>query len=87
MIRSEKREKTVSVTVLLDAVCDKCGNDITVNAHTAYQRNIAGGKVEVTFAYGSQHDMDTWEAELCDDCAEKLKDWINDGQGAGMRED
>jgi len=52
-------------------ICNRCGKEEKV---TDYFSDIQSQKFD--FGYGSSYDGDTWEFELCDNCAKEIiKNW------------
>lgn len=86
---SYDREYTTSVT------CDRCGVELWRPYLTSKTSSTwwegggekEGGEVRMTAGYGSTHDMDCHEFDVCDDCWPMLLRWFrkahNTGTGPG----
>jgi hypothetical protein len=67
-MRTYKEVERVSKEfVLKEIFCDKCEKSMG-----SVEYSINGSKFVVDFGYGSRHDNEIYEIELCDDCC----DWM-----------
>lgn len=70
-----KEFKKVEKDEVSDIICDMC--------HRSCKRSIAEGcttheymEVYAKWGYGSNKDMSKWEAHFCEECAEKIDDFV-----------
>lgn len=68
--------KPTEAWVMKDLLCDMCGKSC----------NTSIGLVESSFwkafwGYGSHHDGETWECDLCEACSERVKTFIESQGG------
>jgi len=64
-------ERTVKEAMLKEIFCDKCGDSMG-----SLEYSINGCKFVMDFGYGSQHDNEIYEIELCDNCSNWLFDQL-----------
>jgi hypothetical protein len=58
-----KTFKTVPTKVIDDIRCDICGQSCKVDLG-----NFAYMTLDAKWGYGSEHDLEQWEAEVCEEC-------------------
>ena len=63
---------THEVEKLTDIVCDRCGKSIWTDEAT-----IAGGKLIIDCGYGSKHDFDVINYDVCDHCVSEIRNSFN----------
>lgn len=56
-----------------DITCNMCGAKIDVNA--------CNSTFCSSFGFESRHDLETWEADFCEDCADKIRAFIESEGG------
>ena len=74
-MRQSRQEQVLRTVITLASItCDRCAKE-TLDLK---QNNFAGGRVEARgFGYGSRHDLEVWEWDICDDCTEELVAWFS----------
>lgn len=92
VVREERLvEKTEQV--LVDVVCDRCGGScISERIETADADgnpvelpSVEKATVRADWGFFSGKDGERWDADLCETCSDKLKQWIDAGAGGGVR--
>ena len=61
-----KFEKAGVDKVLSDIICDICGKSC-IDEHSNWSAN---------WGYSSHKDGETWDCDLCEDCSEKIREYI-----------
>lgn len=59
-----------------DVICNRC----KLSCRTA-MGTIEALPFHATWGYGSEHDCELWEGDLCAVCAELFKEWIESFNG------
>ena len=72
----EDREITRTEGVLIDMTCDMCGISL---ASLDLDYNLAN--FNAYWQYGSKYDGESWDCDLCESCAEKVKAFIESTGG------
>jgi hypothetical protein len=84
-----KKIKTTSrkVEVVVDITCDCCGKSCKKFISNDGVFNFEYMTLKAKWGYGSKHDLEAWEAQVCEGCVDKkfkgIKfkkeeyDWIN----------
>jgi hypothetical protein len=69
-----KKFKTINKPeqVVTDIKCDKCGNSCLSPKDKNADYGINHMTLKASWGYMSNHDMETWEAQICEDCAVEL---------------
>ncbi|MBM7598248.1 hypothetical protein JOC34_000605 [Virgibacillus halotolerans] len=60
----------VNRTVEESIACNKCGNSIVANLRDGegnFNQDLYHG-IDLRFGYGSNHDLEHWNFDLCEDC-------------------
>lgn len=73
LIANSSKEKSVPLIEkkLIKVTCNRCKKETNIEYSLLAW---AGARFKGTFGFGSiRHDMETWEFDLCEDCA----DWLN----------
>lgn len=75
-----KNKQVKEVEVVTDVVCDVCGE--SCKAGTFDHMNPVEGeepqyqfeymKLKVSWGFFSRHDLETWTADVCESCVEKV---------------
>ena len=73
----EKETITREEHTVKDCLCNSCGDSIILKdgVGSLYGRepfNVAGVKIRIHFGYGSIHDTDIHEFDLCDKCYDDI---------------
>lgn len=66
---TDRTSETVIKVVVLEVRCDRCGQNFKLPRSSG----VKGVEFALDFGYGSRFDLETWDFDLCDDCAEWLK--------------
>lgn len=88
LVRQEQTVERVE-KVVVDVLCDRCGGTCvrerfpTEGGAELLQTEKA--TVRASWGYFSDKDLESWDADLCEGCADELKEWIDAGAGAGLR--
>ena len=70
-------QKTIKeVDILVDILCDRCGN--SCNAGDAEFVDYEYAVLSASWGYYSRKDDTRWDIELCEECADKVKNFIED---------
>lgn len=64
--------KRIEQNVLKDIICNCCGKSC-LDSHGV---NFEYAHLVANWGYGSSRDTEVWFCELCEDCAVKVKDFI-----------
>lgn len=64
------KHNKVDTEILTDTICDWCGKSCKQDMD--YECSI----FQAHWGYGSKKDCESWECYLCEDCSDKLKDYI-----------
>ena len=68
-MRSYCFEDVIKCVEIVDGIaCNKCGKKYT--GDYCDMRDITD--VTIHFGFGSRHDTDVWEFDLCDDCIDEM---------------
>jgi len=70
-MRSFKKEQTYTAK-LEDITCDVCGKSCRDKMDMNFELVILRG----SWGYGSRKDGTSWECEICEDCADKIRQFI-----------
>lgn len=62
-----------------DVTCDVCGKSCFNGT------NFEFVKLSNSWGYGSSHDMETWEAQICEHCVDTKLNFINFGKYETIR--
>lgn len=54
-----------------DVICDSCGKSCYNGTNFEFIELVNH------WGYGSKHDMETWEAQICEECADTKLNFIN----------
>lgn len=68
-----KVPETIERDVVVKLECDRCGKDILLIEET-FRQLSEGVRFSLDFGFGSVHDLETWSFDICDSCAEWLRD-------------
>jgi hypothetical protein len=86
------RREPLEADVLDALVCDRCGR--SVPGYDGIERQLVDAMTfgtVATFAaswgYGSRRDGERWHADLCERCAEDVRQLIAAGDGPGIQGD
>jgi len=73
MRKYKKIEKKIIETkqILTKATCDFCKKEFKINKDLNSAEELTSFYIK--FGYGSKYDMETWYFDICDKCAEELK--------------
>lgn len=66
-----KKKVSKKIEVISDVICDKCKKSCRIEKNFEYL-TISG-----SFGFNSKHDLESWTAHICEDCAEELAKVIN----------
>lgn len=61
----DSKEVTVTEETVLEIRCNKCGKIIDQNNYAELNKIHT---IMLSFGYGSEHDMETWDFDVCEDC-------------------
>lgn len=66
-------KKTIpqDVEVIDKIICDSCGKDCTNSFDAEYMT------LKADWGFISHHDLETWEAQICEQCVEEKLSFIN----------
>ncbi|MGM7448494.1 UNVERIFIED_ORG: hypothetical protein DFO82_2666 [Idiomarina abyssalis] len=71
-----KKTAKMSVEVVTDIVCDKCGESLVPEIQKDYQENLNDfadfGVLKASFGYGSGRDGESFHFDLCEICFMEL---------------
>ena len=70
MIVYKKQTVSEEVDVPVKAYCNQCSKNITTPS--IEHKHIEGAHVSIKGNYGSKHDTEHIEFDLCDECIDKL---------------
>jgi len=71
------KEKRIKGEVLVDITCDRCGK----SCRDGIDLNFEFATFSATWGYGSKRDTEQWECYLCEECAVKIRDFIESNGG------
>jgi hypothetical protein len=74
-----KRPEQKVVMDLVDVTCDRCAESCWEHLD-----NVEALRLKANWGYGSRWDGQEWSAELCQNCAQELRAWIDAGAGPGV---
>ena len=57
---------------LEDIICDICGK----SCRDKYDMNYEFSELSASWGYGSHRDTEQWNVEFCEDCSNKIKEFI-----------
>ncbi len=64
------KQKIIIETATTAVTCNCCGHKISGN-DLSYNNTIT--PLRIDFGYGSKHDTDVWDMDICDSC---LENWV-----------
>ena len=88
MIVYEEREQKQRTLAITSVVCDRCGGDVKRVHGIGVPRDFDGKGATVRgHLYPTHNEADARyvDAELCADCTDELVEWIDGGDGPGVR--
>lgn len=65
------RTETVKVSICESITCNCCGKEFQAKDNNPCWANTIHS-FNISFGYGSRHDMDIWTWDLCEDCIEEI---------------
>ena len=72
MKHTDTRTQTVSHEETTSITCDMCGAELLKGDFCRQ-----GAFFKTDFGYGSRHDLERWEFDLCDSCCDWLRGHID----------
>lgn len=59
------------IEIVVDVNCDVCGNSCKCDIG-----NIEAAQIVAAWGYNSRKDCDTWKCDLCEDCFDRVVEFI-----------
>lgn len=68
-----KKTKKVnrSIDIVVDVICDCCGKSCKKNISRDGDFNLEYMTLSAKWGYASTHDLESWEAHICNKCVDK----------------
>jgi hypothetical protein len=79
VIRYEQRERAYRASEPVEIRCDRCGKDIAHVTGSFGATHAEGCNFFLSFSFGSRHDSGHWQFDVCDGCAEWLREELTRG--------
>lgn len=78
------------VEAVVDVICNCCGRSVVVersHGRGALVEAVWSEKATLSadWGYNSSRDGETWQADLCEECADKVRELIDAGEGPGVQ--
>lgn len=78
-MKEHENQNTV-VERLVSITCDKCGLKSKTDLTLPVGIDPYFDTIKVHWGYGSKHDLETWEYDLCEKCLEDMFKELKEGQ-------
>jgi hypothetical protein len=82
-------DEVIEVEAVVDILCNRCGKSIVVERSKSKGALVEAlwdekAKLSANWGYNSSRDGEQWNADLCEDCADKVRALIDSGDGPGV---
>lgn len=66
------RKITKEIEEVEDIICDICGK----SCRDKYDMNYEYSTLSASWGYGSHKDTEQWQGDFCENCSDKIKEFI-----------
>lgn len=67
-------QRPIQTSVVVDVICDRCGGSCMMGNDSL--RGAEYGTFRADWGYVSDHDLETWTADLCQRCSVEFREWV-----------